>query len=174
MPVGAYRQVGPYRGLIMSPHQLLWNPITGSDGCRAGDASDHAAAPPRSVMNSRRFIRIPQSEDHTLPHRRKSVLCITAFWPTRLPEWVMSDRGGRCPRPMHARFAPTADMARRACMRWADVFGVRNRSLLKLCLPRQLQHRSSVINHPNQDLAKNIGVCPPCPPTPSSRAGALF
>jgi hypothetical protein len=35
----------------MSPHQLLWNPITGSDGCRAGDASDHAAAPPRSVMN---------------------------------------------------------------------------------------------------------------------------
>jgi hypothetical protein len=23
----------------MSPHQLLWNPITGSDGCRAGDAS---------------------------------------------------------------------------------------------------------------------------------------
>jgi len=71
----------------MSPHQLLWNPITGSDGCRAGDASDHAAAPPRSVMNSRRFIRIPQSEDHTLPHRRKSVLCITAFWPTRLPEW---------------------------------------------------------------------------------------
>ena len=74
----------------MSPHQLLWNPITGSDGCRAGDASDHAAAPPRSVMNSRRFIRIPQSEDHTLPHRRKSVLCITAFWPTRLPEWVRS------------------------------------------------------------------------------------
>jgi hypothetical protein len=41
----------------MSPHQLLWNPITGSDGCRAGDASDHAAAPPRSVMNSRRFGR---------------------------------------------------------------------------------------------------------------------
>ena len=40
----------------MSPHQLLWNPITGSDGCRAGDASDHAAAPPRSVMNSRRFV----------------------------------------------------------------------------------------------------------------------
>jgi hypothetical protein len=39
----------------MSPHQLLWNPITGSDGCRAGDASDHAAAPPRSVMNSRRL-----------------------------------------------------------------------------------------------------------------------
>src|SRR6266446_5766488 len=34
--------------------------------------------------------------------------------------------------------------------------------------------RSSVINHTNQDLAKNIGVCPPSPPTPSSRAGALF
>ena len=34
--------------------------------------------------------------------------------------------------------------------------------------------RSSVINHPNQDLAKNIGVYPPSPPIPSSRAGALF
>jgi hypothetical protein len=86
----------------MSPHQLLWNPITGSDGCRAGDASDHAAAPPRSVMNSRRFIRIPQSEDHILPHRRKSVLCITAFWPTRLPEWVnMSRHGGAMGRPVY-------------------------------------------------------------------------
>src|SRR5215471_15885383 len=31
---------------------------------------------------------------------------------------------------------------------------------------------SSVFNHPNQDLAKNIGVCPPSPPTPSSRVGA--
>src|SRR5262249_48231325 len=34
--------------------------------------------------------------------------------------------------------------------------------------------RSSVINHPNQDLAKNIGVCPPSPPTPSSRRGHSF
>src|SRR6266446_9559860 len=34
--------------------------------------------------------------------------------------------------------------------------------------------RSSVINHTNQDLAKNIGVCPPSPPTPSSRAGGAF
>src|SRR5215831_7756785 len=34
--------------------------------------------------------------------------------------------------------------------------------------------RSSVINHPNQDSAKNIGVCPPSLPTPSSRTGALF
>ena len=24
-----------------------------------------------------------------LPHRRKAVLCITAFWPTRLPLWVI-------------------------------------------------------------------------------------
>jgi len=90
----------------MSPHQLLWNPITGSDGCRAGDASDHAAAPPRSVMNSRRFIRIPQSEDHTLPHRRKSVLCITAFWPTRSG---MGSFASFLP-SRRVRFAPRADI----------------------------------------------------------------
>src|SRR5215211_8902297 len=30
------------------------------------------------------------------------------------------------------------------------------------------------LNHPSQNLAKNIGVCPPSPPTPSSRAVALF
>jgi hypothetical protein len=36
-------------------------------------------------------------EDHTLPHRRKTVLCITAFWPTRLPQRVKNgaDRQGR-------------------------------------------------------------------------------
>jgi hypothetical protein len=40
----------------MSPHQLLWNPITGSDGCCARATSGHeTAVPPRSVMNSRRF-----------------------------------------------------------------------------------------------------------------------
>ena len=41
--------------------QLLRNPITGIAGCCARAASGHAAAaPPSSVMNSRRFIRSPR------------------------------------------------------------------------------------------------------------------
>ncbi len=40
---------------------VLRNPITGIAGCCARAASGHAtAAPPRSVMNSRRFIRSPR------------------------------------------------------------------------------------------------------------------
>jgi hypothetical protein len=36
---------------------LAWrNPITGIGGCCARAASGHAAAPPSSVMNSRRFM----------------------------------------------------------------------------------------------------------------------
>src|SRR5262249_21101505 len=38
----------------------LRNPITGIAGCCARAASGHAAAPPSSVMNSRRFIRGPR------------------------------------------------------------------------------------------------------------------
>jgi hypothetical protein len=34
---------------------FLMNPITGVPGCCARAASGHAAAPPSSVMNSRRF-----------------------------------------------------------------------------------------------------------------------
>jgi hypothetical protein len=37
--------------------QGLKNPITGMDGCCARAASDHATAPPTSVMNARRFIQ---------------------------------------------------------------------------------------------------------------------
>jgi len=36
--------------------RLLRNPITGSAGCCARAASGHAAAPPSSAMNSRRFM----------------------------------------------------------------------------------------------------------------------
>ena len=39
---------------------LLRNPITGIVGCCARAASGHAAAPPSSVMNSRRLIRSPR------------------------------------------------------------------------------------------------------------------
>jgi hypothetical protein len=64
--------------------------ITGIAGCCARAASGHAAAPPISVKNSRRLMCSPQAGDHTLPHCRKSVLCITAFWPSRLPLWLSS------------------------------------------------------------------------------------
>ena len=39
---------------------VLRKPITGIAGCCARAASGHAAAPPRSVMNSRRLIRSPR------------------------------------------------------------------------------------------------------------------
>src|SRR5262245_20735573 len=40
----------------VSNEALLRNPITGIAGCCARAASGHAAAPPSSVMNSRRLI----------------------------------------------------------------------------------------------------------------------
>ena len=46
---------------IVSGDAALRNPITGIAGCCARAASGHAAAaPPSSVMNSRRFIRSPR------------------------------------------------------------------------------------------------------------------
>jgi hypothetical protein len=36
------------------------------------------------------------------------VLCITAFWPTRLPQWVIFVRSTRSRRSRHVRFAPIA------------------------------------------------------------------
>ena len=39
--------------------RLLRNPTTGIAACCARAASGHAAAPPRSVMNSRRLTRSP-------------------------------------------------------------------------------------------------------------------
>ena len=55
-PGGTHRKVGADR-----PAQAGRNPITGIAGCCARAASGHAAAaPPSSVMNSRRFIRSPR------------------------------------------------------------------------------------------------------------------
>ena len=45
---------------VRSGDAPLRNPITGIAGCCARAASGHAAAPPSSVMNSRRFIRSPR------------------------------------------------------------------------------------------------------------------
>jgi hypothetical protein len=48
----------PLRSTALTGALLLRNPITGTAGCCACAASDHAAvAPPSSVMNSRLFNR---------------------------------------------------------------------------------------------------------------------
>ena len=66
-------------------------PITGIAGYCARAASGHVAVPPSNAMNSRRLMCSPQAEDHIPYHIvEKAVLCITAFWPTRLPHWVTS------------------------------------------------------------------------------------
>src|SRR5262245_48546962 len=70
-------------------------------------------------------------------------------------------QGGRVKTPFHS--------ARRALK---GLFGRHGFCLNTDTVDIDLGH-SSVINHPNQDLAKNIGVCPASPPIPSSRAGAL-
>jgi hypothetical protein len=55
-----------------------------------------AAAPPTSVMNSRRLMSfVLQVEDHTLAHRwAREVLCITAKWAADCLLWVIFDRVG--------------------------------------------------------------------------------
>ena len=45
-------------------------------GCCARVATGHAAAPPSSVMNSRRFMCVPLAE--ITPYHMGAVLCITA------------------------------------------------------------------------------------------------
>jgi hypothetical protein len=48
----------------------LRNPMTGIADCCARAASGHVAAPPRSVMNSRRIIELrARAKDHTLAYR---------------------------------------------------------------------------------------------------------
>ena len=45
---------------------------------------------------------------HTLPYRQKAVLCITAFWHIRLPQWVQNENP---PCPGLCQFPPAADIA---------------------------------------------------------------
>ena len=52
-------------------------------------------APPINVMKAP--CCSPQAEDHILPHHWKAVLCITAFWPTELPQPAAA-AGARCAR----------------------------------------------------------------------------
>jgi hypothetical protein len=68
IPPGTYpRAAGPEgplnaatMGTYPSGDAPLRNPITGIAGCCARAASGHAAAPPSSVMNSRRLTRSPR------------------------------------------------------------------------------------------------------------------
>src|SRR5262249_32041177 len=69
-------------GRYPSSDVLLRNPTTGSAACCARAASGHAtAAPPTSVMNSRRLIVAPRGQNHA-PHR------LTAVW---VLEWGKGD-----------------------------------------------------------------------------------
>src|SRR5262245_43380496 len=64
--------------------------MTGGDaGCCARAASGHTtAAPLRSLMNARRLMRLPKSEDDSLSHQA-ALLCITANSDARLLVWVI-------------------------------------------------------------------------------------
>src|SRR5262245_52035227 len=76
-------------------------------GCCARAMSGHApAAPPSSVMNWRRLMCSPQAEDDTLP---QAVLCITAFWPARLPLRVIHVALVASVNRPHVRFASESD-----------------------------------------------------------------
>jgi hypothetical protein len=58
-------------------------------------------------MNSRRLMCAPQAEDSSLPPTiivEKTALCITAFWPTRLPQRVI----GRLLRPGSVGFSSSS------------------------------------------------------------------
>src|SRR5262245_60524801 len=59
-------------GRYPSSDVLLRNPTTGIVPCCAPAASGHAAAPPTSVMNSRRLIVAPRGQNHA-PHRLTAV-----------------------------------------------------------------------------------------------------
>ena len=68
---------------------MLRNPTTGIAACCAHAASGHAAAPPSSVMNSRRLICAPSAEDRTLPHRpRKSRVMHHSKFGSQCLSWV--------------------------------------------------------------------------------------
>jgi hypothetical protein len=61
--LGITKSAKPCRNAAMyeaSAEALLTYPTTGIAGCCARAASGHAAAPPRSVMNSRRFTQSPR------------------------------------------------------------------------------------------------------------------
>src|SRR5215831_5337440 len=76
-------------GRYPSSDVLLRNPTTGSAGCCARAASGHAAAPPTSVMNSRRLIVAPRGQNHArhrltavrvLERGEGDVNCDQLFW----------------------------------------------------------------------------------------------
>ena len=90
------------RGAEASADAARRNPTTGIAGCCARAASgQETAAPPTTVMNSRRLMCFPQVEDRTLPRVETQMrLCVTAKFGRSCPLWVKSGRDAlkfRCP-----------------------------------------------------------------------------
>src|SRR5436309_10059969 len=84
--------MGPYTPDV----SLLRNPITGIAGCCARAASGHvAAAPPRSVMNSRRFIQSPRRRGRAVlgEFRRQAPWRSLGLQPTQI--WSIVGRANR-------------------------------------------------------------------------------
>src|SRR5215470_20262933 len=84
------------------------NPITGI-ACCARAASGHAAAPPSSVMKSRRFTA------RCLPCFRvkgiaRLVLLHCGIFDPSMTALVIHDPGGRSHTAVHVRFAPKPDI----------------------------------------------------------------
>src|SRR5262249_35027556 len=79
--------------------------------------TSHTAAPPSTVMNSRRLM--PSSSPSTRTyHIEWKLLCVKAKWRARLPLWVKS---GHFAVTRHVRFTPESRHAQctRACLLWA-------------------------------------------------------
>jgi hypothetical protein len=108
----------PWRNPAMNDAQgageaLLRNPTTGIAGCSACAVSGHAAAPARSVMNSRRFM-CPRKDDALYNPRNIAALDRVASkkmahnrTPTLIRPNVRDGSTTDIPRwPRHARFAP--------------------------------------------------------------------
>ena len=72
--------------------RLLRKPTIGSAACCARAViGDRTTDPPRSVMNSRRLMRLPQAQrQHPITSARR--LCTTASDPCEMTLWVMNRR----------------------------------------------------------------------------------
>src|SRR5262245_55244406 len=86
----------------------LRNRITGIAGCCARAASGHAAALPRSVMNSRRFnSNLSRASTRKIPLRE--TYCTAGFQAALWSLWVNRSRSTGSQRGRHFRFAPESD-----------------------------------------------------------------
>src|SRR5215831_14897088 len=102
---------------------LSWcsDPITGIDCCCARAASGHVAAPPTSVMNSRRLIVAPRGQNHArhrltavrvLERGEGDVSCDQLFWAGNVGSGSHDPvKTGKAQNQANVfRFAPEADL----------------------------------------------------------------